>query len=178
MRILNAFRRMAGGDSTADASGTDGGESTPSEHTEQPFEGYDKLDPREISEQLSGHSQVELEAVEGYERSHENREVVLDKLRYMRTEEPLLGYDALSTEEIQALLEKADMKTIKAIRAYERKFAKRPDVLEAVVSAYETRRDAEPPREVPAYQSASATAATNGNVVPAPAKDPAKDQQT
>ena len=45
-------------------------------------------------------SQVELAAIETYERSHRNRPEVLDKLRYMRGSEPLPGYDALSPEQI------------------------------------------------------------------------------
>ena len=97
---------------------------------------------------LSDHSQVELEAVETYERSHESREAVLDKLRYMRGSEPLPGYDALSVEEIVAALEEADLATIKKVRGYERKFANRPDVLEEVVRVHH-RRQGEPTREPP-----------------------------
>jgi hypothetical protein len=92
---------------------------------------------------LSDHSQVELEAVEGYEpeleavegyeRSHKDREPVLDKPRYMRGREPLPSYDALSVEQIVAALGEADLATIKRVRAYERKFANRPNVLEEVV---------------------------------------------
>jgi hypothetical protein len=37
---------------------------------------------------LSEHSQVELEAVESYERSHKDRGPVLAKLHYMRGREP------------------------------------------------------------------------------------------
>ena len=55
---------------------------------------------------LSDHSQIELEAVESYERSHKTDEPVLDKLRYMRGSEPLPGYDALSVEEIVTALER------------------------------------------------------------------------
>ncbi len=58
---------------------------------------------------------------------------MLDKLRYMRGREPIPGYDALSVEEIVAVLKPADLVTLKKVRAYERKFANRPDVLEEVV---------------------------------------------
>jgi hypothetical protein len=61
-----------------------------------PFAGYDRLDARQVIDGLHDRSQIELEAVESYERSHQDREPVLDKLRYMRGSEPLPGYDALS----------------------------------------------------------------------------------
>ena len=51
---------------------------------------------------------------------------MLDKLRWMRGSEPMPGYDALSTEEVVTALGEADLKTIKKVRSYERKFANRP----------------------------------------------------
>jgi hypothetical protein len=128
------------------------------EETQLPFAGYDQLDTRKVVTGLSDHSQVELEAVEKYERSHKGREAVLDKLRYMRQGEPLPGYDALSAEEILAALEEADLDTIKNVRAYERKFAGRREVLEAVVRVHKRGRAARPAVAVPAYQPASASA--------------------
>ena len=101
-----------------------------------PFAGYDRLDARQVIDGLCDHSQIELEAVESYERSHQDRQPVLDKLRYMRGSEPLPGYDALNVEEIVSALEEADPATIKKVRGYERKFANRPDVLEAVIRAH------------------------------------------
>jgi hypothetical protein len=134
-----------------------------------PFEGYDRLNAGEIKTKLSHHSQVELEAVESYERSHKSREAVLDKLRYMRGSEPFPGYDALSVEEIVAVLEKADMATIKKVRDYERKFANRPDVMEEVVRVHQLRRTTEPASVAPGYEPTSARSgdrtpgAQNGN---------------
>ena len=101
---------------------------------------------------LSAHSQIELEAAETYERSHKDREPVLTKLRYMRGSEPLPGYDALSVEEIVAALEDADLATIKKIRAYERKFANRPDVLEEVARVYRAWRTGQPKSAAAGYQ--------------------------
>src|SRR5687768_5678699 len=77
-----------------------------------PFAGYDRLADREVIEGLCDHSQVDLEAVETYERSHKDRKPVFDKLRWMRGREPLPGYDALGVEEIVATLEEADLATI------------------------------------------------------------------
>ena len=48
----------------------------------------------------------------------------------------LPGYDALDVEEIVAVLGDADLATIKKVRAYERKFANRPAVLDEVVRVH------------------------------------------
>jgi hypothetical protein len=121
-----------------------------------PFAGYDRLDARRVNQGLSDHSQVELENVESYERSHKGREAVLNKLRYLRGSEPFPGYDAMSVEEILAALPEADMATIKKVRGYERKFANRPQVMEEVVRVHRQRRKAEPAIAAPAYQPVSA----------------------
>ena len=124
-----------------------------------PFAGYDRLDDREVMKGLREHSQIELEAVEDYERSHKDRKPVLDKLRFMRGREPLPGYDAFSTEEIVTALQDADLSTIKKVRGYERKFANRTGLLEEVVDALHRHQEAHPAPAAPAYQSASASAA-------------------
>ncbi len=104
-------------------------------------------------DQLCNHSQTELEAVESYERCHKDRVPVLDKLRYMRGAEPLPGYDALSVEEIVDALQRADdMGTINRVRAYERKFANRPEVLEEAVRVHHRRQEAQPKSAAPSYQ--------------------------
>jgi hypothetical protein len=112
-----------------------------------PIPGYDRLNSKEVTHQLPQLSQLELAAVDTYERAHGNRSAVLDKLRYMRGSEPLPGYDALSPAEIATALSGADAETVKAVRDYERKFADRQQVMEeaarllpaAPASARETR---------------------------------------
>ena len=94
-----------------------------------PILGYDQMRDKEVIGRLSQLSQVELAAVETYERAHGNRRAVLDKLRYMRDTEPLPGYDALTTEQIAEALSGADSETVKAVRDYERKFQHRQSVL-------------------------------------------------
>jgi hypothetical protein len=106
----------------------------------EPVSGYESLKTKEVVASLSSHSQVELAEIEGYERAHENRRVVFDKLRWLRQDEPLPGYDALSTEEVVAALEKADLATIKRVRGYERKFAARRVVLDEVTRRHGERR--------------------------------------
>jgi hypothetical protein len=122
-----------------------------------PFASYDRLDARQVVNGLSDHSQLELEAAESYERSHQDRQQVLDKLRYMRGSEPLAGYDSLSVEEIVAALGEADLATIKKVRDYERKFANRPDVLAGVVRVHRRRQATQPASAPPAYQPMSVT---------------------
>ena len=121
-----------------------------------PFAGYDRLDDRQVVDGLSDHSQIELEEVESYERSHRDRQRVLDKLRYMRQREPLPGYDALNVEEIVAALEDADLATISKVRGYERKFANRGR-LEEVARVYHRRLASRPASAAPAYQPMSAS---------------------
>src|SRR4051794_41156690 len=119
MKILERLRnRSPRGD--ADDPGTAEASSTDADRL--PIAGYDRLDDKHVGAQLAQLSQVELAAVETYERSHKKRPEVLDKLRYMRTVEPLSGYDALGPEQIATALAGADAETVKAVRDYERKF--------------------------------------------------------
>ena len=110
---------------------------------DEPFPGYDRADPKDLIGTFHEHSQVELEEIEAYERSHGNRTRVLNKLHYLRQREPLAGYDDLSVEEISAALESADLLTIKHVRAYERTFHNRPNVQEAVEVARRRREGGE-----------------------------------
>jgi hypothetical protein len=85
-----------------------------------PIRGYDKLDDKEIWARLPELSQVELVAVETYERAHQDRPVVLQKLNWLQNSEPLAGYDALETDEIVRALSDGDAETVKSVREYER----------------------------------------------------------
>jgi hypothetical protein len=126
MKMLEALRKRRSQKSRRETLATT---SSPADHP-VPIPGYDDLGDKQINDQLSELSQVELAAVESYERAHGSRPVVLDKLRYMRTSEPLPGYDALKTEQIAKALAGADAETIKAVRDYERKFQRRRSVLD------------------------------------------------
>ncbi|MBA3260902.1 MAG: hypothetical protein H0T69_00195 [Thermoleophilaceae bacterium] len=100
-----------------------------------PIAGYDGLQEKEVTAHFRQLSQVELAEVEDYERSHRNRPVVLDKLRYMRSPEPVTGYDTLEAEEVARLLENADAAKVRAIRDYEGKFRGRRVVMGAAAQA-------------------------------------------
>jgi hypothetical protein len=113
----------------------DGAEPTRTDHGQLPITGYNRLKEKDLIPQLSNHSQAELGAIETYEMSHKKRLAVFDKLRYLRGPEPLQNYDALSVEQILTGLEGADIGTLQRTRLYERKFQRRPDVLEQVADA-------------------------------------------
>jgi hypothetical protein len=100
-----------------------------------PIAGYDGLAEKALIAQFRDLSQIELAEIEAYERGHRSRRVVLNKLRYMRTPEPVAGYDALEPAAIVRLLEEGDSASIRAIRDYEGKFRGRRQVLNAAAQA-------------------------------------------
>jgi hypothetical protein len=126
MKLIEALRNRR---SRASGRGSEAEMGSPGE-LQLPIPGYDRLEDKEIADRLSQLSQVQLATIEAYERAHEGRPVVLDRLRYMRGSEPLPGYDALTTEQIAKALAGADAETVKAVRDYERKFQHRRVVLE------------------------------------------------
>ncbi len=165
MTILSTLRgRLSGRDASAESKSAGDAQSDPVAEARPPFAGYDHLDDRQVIDRLSDHSQIELEEVESYERGHKNRKPVLQKLHYMRGREPLPGYDALSVEEIVAALEEADLATINKVRGYERKFANRPEVLEAAVRVQHRRQAIEPKSAAAKYQSLGGASATSATV--------------
>jgi hypothetical protein len=93
------------------------------------IDGYDGLAVRKIIVRLPQLSQKQMTAVETYERAHRQRTVVLEKLRYLRGDEPLPGYDALSPDEISAALRDADLTSLDRVRYYERRLRNRETVL-------------------------------------------------
>ncbi len=135
MTVLNSksFKRFVLGREV------DVAETDPSDDSQLPLPGYDRIKEKDLVAELSNHSQAELAAVETYERSHKERLPVFDKLRYLRGQEPLQGYDTLSAKEVLAGLEGADTATLKRTRVYERKFRGRRQVLEKVDTAIHDR---------------------------------------
>jgi predicted ester cyclase len=147
-------RRHRSGEASAQPAGAD--EAAGSiQSTGEPFPGYDSTDERELVDQLFRHSQAELEAIEAYERSHGSRTRVLNKLHYLRQHEPWPGYDGMSSEQVAVALQEEDLATIKGVRAYERKFANRPPVLDAVEAARLKRVAEEPAHDTPDYHATS-----------------------
>jgi hypothetical protein len=136
MTILNSqgFKRFILG-REVDVAKKNVAKKTGSDDSQLPLPGYDRIKGKDLISELPQHSQAELAAIETYERSHKKRVEVFDKLRYLRGPEPLQDYDALSVEQILAGLEGADIGTLQRTRLYERKFQRRPDVLENVAAA-------------------------------------------
>jgi hypothetical protein len=116
-------------------SATDAGAAGASSDTQSPLDGYDHLGTRDVVAQLAQRSQSELASIEAHERSHKDRPEVLNKLRYLRGDEPLPDYDALDPEQISTALDGADLDTAKRVREYERKFKRRSAVIDAVMHA-------------------------------------------
>jgi hypothetical protein len=100
-----------------------------------PVPGYDNLDVKHVLKKLPGCTQLELTAIESYERDHDGRVDILNKLRYLRGPEPVDGYDALPEAEITANFDRADDETLKRVREYELKFRRREVVLQALRAA-------------------------------------------
>jgi hypothetical protein len=121
---MSFFKRMTGGsDEPAyeDVGGPD--------ESDLPIAGFDHTKGKELTDKFRGLTQAELEEVETYEQSHKKRPAVLAKLRYLRSKEPLEGYDGMSPEAISQALAGADAETVKKVRDYERKFQRRQSVL-------------------------------------------------
>ena len=125
MKILERLRnRSPHGEAGAPGSS----EASSADEQRLPIARYDQLDGKQVFPQLSQLSQVELAAVDAHERSHRERPVVLNRLRWLRGNEPLPGYDALDSAEIVRALADADAATVKAVRSYERHHRDRRDV--------------------------------------------------
>lgn len=145
MSILNSLQqRFSGRDAHFGVA-----EGSRSDNSELPIPGYDRISDKHLIAELSEHSQADLTAIATYESSHKNRPPVFDKLRYLRGQEPLQGYDDLSVEQIRVGLHGADMETLQRTRTYERKFQRRPDVLDDVGKAIRERRPASTHRDPP-----------------------------
>jgi ferritin-like metal-binding protein YciE len=93
--------------------------------------GYDKLTAEEIVSKLSELSQIDLAKVDSYERKHQNRTTVVERITTLRGDEPWPGYDELTVSELQTALGKADDDRVKAVRTYERAHKARAGVLKA-----------------------------------------------
>jgi ferritin-like metal-binding protein YciE len=96
-----------------------------------PIARYGSLTADEIATRLADLSQVELGKVEAYERGHDNRSTVLDRIGTLRAGEPWPGYDELTVDEIRGALADADDRRARAAREYERAHKNRAGVIAA-----------------------------------------------
>jgi len=98
---------------------------------EAPIAGYDDLTAAEVVDRLSGLSQEQLAAVAAYERAHDDRATVLQRVEALSGDEPWPGYDDQDVQEVRAALRDADDATVERVRDYERRHKARAGVLEA-----------------------------------------------
>ena len=92
---------------------------------------YGQLTADEIVRRLPELSQVDLAKVDSFERRHDNRSTVLDRVSALRGDEPWPGYDELNAAQVTAALDDATDERLEAVRAYERAHKDRTTVLNA-----------------------------------------------
>jgi hypothetical protein len=143
---MNIFKTIRNG-MHPDAEATD---ASPADTNQTLTDRYERLNERQAVEELVQLNQVELTAIETFERAHHDRAAVLNKLRYLQQPEPLPGYDALEPGAIAGALAGADVTTVKAVREYERKFQNRGSALEEISRALHGFRDTSPVGDVEA----------------------------
>jgi hypothetical protein len=101
--------------------------------TEQdlPVKDYDKQSAEDVAGKLRGFSQRELRTIDAYERKHENRATITDKIAKLTGNEPWSGYDELSAEAVAKAVTDGDEDRAKTVRSYEREHKDRAGVIEA-----------------------------------------------
>lgn len=94
-------------------------------------DGYDSLTAAEVIEKLPRFSQRDLREVDTYEKAHQARQTVLQRIESLREAEPVAGYDELTVPEVQEQLTAGDEARATSVRDYERSHKKRDGVLNA-----------------------------------------------
>ena len=88
--------------------------------------------PRPTSSRSSRASaSASCDTIDAYERKHENRATITDKIAKLIGEEPWSGYDEQSVDAITTALRDADQDTARSVRAYERERKDRAGVVQA-----------------------------------------------
>ena len=96
-----------------------------------PVKDYDKQSAEDIAGKLKGFSQRELRTIDAYERKHENRATITDKIAKLSGNEPWSGYDELSAEAVAKAVSEGDEESAKTVRTYEHEHKARSRVIEA-----------------------------------------------
>ena len=96
-----------------------------------PIKDYDAQTAADIAAKLNGFSQRELRMIDAYERKHENRATITDKIAKLTGEEPWSGYDEQSVEAVTTALYETTTDTAREVKAYERDHKGRSGVIEA-----------------------------------------------
>jgi PRC-barrel domain len=96
-----------------------------------PIPRYDALSAGDIVRKLRELSQSELTQVERYERKHDSRKTVLERIEALRGDQPWRGYDTQKVADVKKKLTKASPETARFVRDYERKHKDRSGVMQA-----------------------------------------------
>lgn len=145
-RILREIPQLTGavvgseieGDASFDLGSTGAAEAlkrtvtgAPASVEELAIAGYDDLTVGEIVGRLRSLTQAELADVDAYERRHQNRSGITDRIGKLSGDEPWPGYDQLTVAEVVAVLDEGDEDRVRRVRAYERDHKDRAGVLRA-----------------------------------------------
>lgn len=95
-----------------------------------PISGYDSLNATDVVSALPRLSQIELGLLDAYERRHQNRATVLERIDSLRGSEPWPGYDEQTVEEVVSKLSDGGDDAA-SVRDYEGRHKDRNGVLEA-----------------------------------------------
>ena len=99
-----------------------------------PIAEYDRQTAEDIVSRLRGFTQRELLQIDAYERKHQNRSTITDKIDSLRGDEPWPGYDEQGVDGIAHALREVSTDTARRVRDYERAHQERTGVLEATES--------------------------------------------
>jgi hypothetical protein len=105
---------------------------------EPPIAGYDSMTAEQVVAKLPELPQVTLAHIEAYEKSHQSRSTVLERIGSLRGDEPAPGYDELTAEQATHLLADGDAEFAGRIRDYERRHKGRSTVLQAAERRLDT----------------------------------------
>ncbi len=103
-----------------------------------PISGYDKQNAGDIASKLKGLSQRELRMIDAYERKHDNRATITDKIAKLIGDEPWSGFDEQSADAIKKALTDVDAERAKAVLSYERDHKDRTGVVQAAQQRIDT----------------------------------------
>jgi hypothetical protein len=103
-----------------------------------PISDYDKHSARDVASKLNGLSQRELRTIDVYERKHENRATITDKIAKLIGDEPWSGYDEQRADAIKKAVVDLDAQRAKTVLDYERAHKDRVGVVEAAQQRVES----------------------------------------
>ncbi len=105
-----------------------------------PIKDYEKQSAEDIAGKLPNFSQRELRMIDAYERKHDNRATITDRIAKLTGEEPWSGYDELSVDAVAKVVGERDAANAKQVRSYERNHKDRSGVIEAADRRMDAKR--------------------------------------